>query len=71
MFFLPKIWNGYILQMVLPAIKKHPKVLTFAFAGYLVIKKLNLWKYLKMFFSIQFKKWLFISWETPKFENFS
>ena len=30
--------------MTLPAVKKHPKVLTFAFAGDLVIRKLNILK---------------------------
>ena len=41
MYVLPKIWNDYILQMRLPAIKTNPKVLTFAFPGDLVTKNLN------------------------------
>ena len=49
MFFLPKIWNEYILQRTLPVIKKtYPKALTFVFAD-LVVKRLwdnenNRWK---------------------------
>ena len=49
MFFLPKIWNDYIVWRTLPVIKKtYPKALTFVFAD-LVVKKLwdnenNRWK---------------------------